>query len=33
LIPTTMESGPVRCSTCVSRNPASFIQLMQSAPV
>ncbi len=33
LIPTTIESGPTRCSTRVSRNPASFIHLMQSAPV
>src|ERR1022692_4655136 len=33
LIPITMESGPTRYSTCASRNPASFIQPMQSAPV
>ena len=29
----TMESGPTRCSTRTSRKPASFIQLVQSAPV
>jgi len=33
LIPTTIESGPTRCSTRVSLKPASFIQPMQSAPV
>jgi hypothetical protein len=33
LIPTTIESGPVRCSTRVWLNPASRIQPMQSAPV
>ncbi len=33
LIPTTIESGPTRCSTRVSLNPISFIQPMQSAPV
>ena len=33
LMPTTIESGPTRCSTLVSRNPASRIQPMQSAPV
>src|SRR6516162_7663356 len=33
LIPMTIESGPVRCSTRVSRNPASVIQPAQSAPV
>ena len=33
LIPTTMESGPTRCSTRVWRKPASAIQPMQSAPV
>ena len=33
LIPTTIESGPARCSTRISRNPASFIQPRQSAPV
>ena len=33
LIPMTMESGPTKCSTRVSRNPASFIHAEQSAPV
>src|SRR3989442_3137400 len=33
LLPTTIESGPSRCSTEASRNPTSFIQPMQSAPV
>ena len=33
LIPLTMESGPTRCSTRVSRKPAFTIQLLQSAPV
>src|SRR5262249_9776313 len=33
LIPTTMESGPSKCSTRVSRKPASRIQPWQSAPV
>jgi hypothetical protein len=33
LIPTTIESGPTRCSTRVSLKPISFIQPMQSAPV
>ena len=33
LMPMTMESGPTRCSTRVSRNPASFIHAEQSAPV
>ena len=33
LIPITIESGPPRCSTRASRNPASFIQPTQSAPV
>lgn len=33
LMPTTMESGPTRCSTRVLVKPASFIQPMQSAPV
>jgi hypothetical protein len=31
--PTTIESGPTRCSTWASLNPASFIHPMQSAPV
>ncbi len=33
LIPTTIESGPIKCSTLVSRKPASFIQAVQSCPV
>ena len=33
LSPMTIESGPTRCSTRVSRNPASFIHPMQSAAV
>ena len=33
LIPTTIESGPAKCSTRLSRNPASRIQPEQSAPV
>ncbi len=33
LTPITMDSGPSKCSTRASRNPASFIQPMQSAPV
>jgi hypothetical protein len=33
LMATTIESGPTRCSTRVSRNPACFIQPEQSAPV
>ncbi len=33
LIPTTIESGPARCATQVSRNPCSFIHAEQSAPV
>jgi hypothetical protein len=33
LIPTTIESGPTRCSTRVDKNPASVIQPAQSAPV
>ena len=33
LMPTTIESGPARCSTLASRNPASCIQRRQSAPV
>ena len=32
-MPTTMESGPVRCSTRVSLKPASCIHPVQSAPV
>lgn len=32
-MPTTIESGPTRCSTRVSRNPTIFIQLRQSALV
>ena len=32
-IPTTIESGPTKCSTWVLRNPISFIQPAQSAPV
>jgi hypothetical protein len=31
--PTTMESGPTRCSTRVSLKPTFFIQPEQSAPV
>jgi hypothetical protein len=33
LMPTTIESGPTRCSTRVVANPASFIQPEQSAAV
>jgi hypothetical protein len=33
LIPMTMESGPMRCSTRVEWKPASRIQAVQSAPV
>jgi hypothetical protein len=33
LMPMTIESGPIKCSTRVSRNPASFIHPEQSAPV
>ncbi len=33
LIPTTIESGPARCSTRVSLNPASRNHPWQSAPV
>ena len=33
LMPTTIESGPTRCSTYASLNPTSFIHPMQSAPV
>ena len=33
LIPTAIESGPVKCSTRVSLNPASRIHCMQSLPV
>ena len=33
LMPTTMESGPTRCSMRVSLKPASRIQPWQSAPV
>lgn len=33
LMPTTIESGPSRCSARVSVNPASRIQPMQSATV
>ena len=33
LIATTIESGPARCSTKASRNPAFFIHDLQSAPV
>ena len=33
LNPTTIESGPTRCSTYASRNPASFIHPIHSAPV
>jgi hypothetical protein len=33
LIPTTIESGPARCSTLVSRKPASRIHFEQSSPV
>jgi hypothetical protein len=33
LMPTTIESGPTRCSAQVSANPASSIQPMQSAAV
>ncbi len=33
LIPTTIESGPTRCSTRVDANPASYIQPEQSLPV
>lgn len=32
LIPTTIESGPARCSTIVFRKPTLFIQRLQSAP-
>jgi len=32
LIPTTIESGPARCSTMVFRKPAFFIHTLQSAP-
>lgn len=32
-IPTTIESGPTRCCTRVSRKPASRIHPQQSAPV
>jgi len=33
LIPTTIESGPTRCSTRVDVNPTSCIQPWQSRPV
>jgi len=33
LMPTTIDSGPTRCSTRVLVKPASFIQPMHSAPV
>ena len=33
LMPMTIESGPIKCSTRASRNPASFIHAVQSAPV
>jgi hypothetical protein len=33
LMPMTIESGPIKGSTRVSRNPASFIHAAQSAPV
>jgi len=33
LMPTTIESGPTRCSTYASLKPTSFIHPMQSAPV
>ena len=33
LIATTIESGPTRCSTLVSRKPASRIHFEQSSPV
>src|SRR5438094_205008 len=33
LIPTTIESGPARCSTYVSRKPTFCIHEEQSAPV
>ena len=33
LVPMTIESGPIKCSTRVSRKPASFIHPEQSAPV
>jgi hypothetical protein len=32
LIPTTIESGPTRCSTKVFRKPVFFIHPVQSAP-
>jgi hypothetical protein len=32
-MPSTIEVGPLRCSTDVLRNPASRIQHWQSAPV
>jgi hypothetical protein len=32
LIPTTIESGPARCSTKVFRKPTFFIHALQSAP-
>ncbi len=33
LMPTTIESGPIKCSTLVSRKPASRIHPEQSFPV
>ena len=33
LMPTTIESGPIRCSTRVSVKPISRIHCWQSAPV
>jgi hypothetical protein len=33
LMPMTIESGPTKASTRVSRKPAFFIQSLQSAPV
>jgi hypothetical protein len=33
LMPTTIESGPTRCSTRTAENPAVFIHPAQSAPV
>ena len=33
LMPTTMDSGPAKCSTRIVEKPASFIQPRQSAPV
>ena len=33
LMPMTIESGPIKGSTQISWNPASFIHAAQSAPV